>query len=413
MNDSEKIWFLHDGKDRVGPISTEEVTERLAGSADQYHVWKRGMIEWTPAKDIGELWAIAKEESEPAIRLEPVGPSSPTDIPIKDAEPKSGLFADEAVHVKKSSGALKRALVALLFAVIASGAGYALWPNINRWLTRLPEISDASDEQKNLLQAAASSGASDPASAPVEMILTASSSAAQSPVFYVAANLPDGAELTLELQPDPTMISGPAPGNLRTSVTLQHRLGHTDPIKANDGGLLPRGEYQVSVLDPDHHTRVSRRLFLGNADGGKTDGGPAFKQELEKYQANVIAQARSELFDLKNAATQLAAIVNGDANLDKAVKKARTAQAREKVKAAWAAQRAQLESDTQKSLQANIRFFVQTRNAALAVHDAIQDQSAGKVLTIPVDQLRTDLAAKLDAAEKRLQAASGYFVPEK
>ncbi len=415
-------------------MSLDEATDYLLASSRspeaEFHAWKRGMTEWMPAKQIEELQrALANKlspsqanqnsapeillDSEPSIRLESLPSEAPT---VLNASPLA----------EKPQAPVRSPLpyYALIGACALAAGGYFLWPQlmqpqglIHRWLTRLPEIQDVPLEQKNLLQAAASSGSADPASAPVEMAMTTASNQAQSPIFYLASNLPDGAELTLEIQADPTRVAGLVSSVIRTTATIQHRLARTEAIKANDGNVLPRGEYQVAVLDPDHHTRLSRRIFIG---GESLDAN--FTQELGRYQQGIIVQAQAEISDLKNVALKLDLIQNGQENLIRQLKKLRNAAAQEKAKAATEKQRLVTEDEIEKLLQPNVHFFPVTRNAALALHDAIEELRVNTAPTTDpsrqeaakkISALQSDLAAKIEAAEKRIQSTTGYFAPEK
>jgi hypothetical protein len=438
---SEKIWFLHDSTERAGPMTLDEAADRLLKTNSQFHAWRNGMNEWMPAKDIEELQqALAGKttpsrgsppmmDSEPAIRLESFSATPPPTPRGLDIE------IDHSREQKKRPSPSKTLLtrfVLILGVAGIGGAGYLYWPQItspqgliNRWLTRLPEIPDLPADQKNLLQAAASSGSSDPTSAPVEIVMIPSTSAAQTPAFYLAANLPDGAELTIDLKPDPAAITGNISGTLRTSAVIQHRLARTETVHTGDGSVLPRGVYQVTVTDPDHRTRTSRQLFIGSATSGSAGVGAErdakFNQELAQYQRSVLTQAQAEVSDLKNIALKLAAIETGEDTVSKSVKKSRTAAARAKAKADWEKQRLTLVDEIQKLFQPPAHFFATTRNVALALQDAIEDWRTHQDSTNPansdesrkkIEALKSDLSARLDAADKRIETASGYFAPE-
>lgn len=120
-------------------------------------------------------------------------------------------------------------------------------PYVDRWLSPIPPIQDADEADVITLKNAAKSGQEE---SPLEVGLGLSRSDVFAPSFYVSSRLPEGTRFEvyvvgirgtllnqLEFQGKYEAIIGP------------NRLGKTPSITQPDGKPIPRGEYQVTVVE--------------------------------------------------------------------------------------------------------------------------------------------------------------------
>jgi len=122
-------WYYATGSSQTGPISTEEVRERLA--ADDFPVdalvWRQGFQSWQRPEDIREF----KRKHNPVPPPLPAMPVSANEIsaPGIDAEPakQSELLIRKAIATIKSNLVVRVLLFTAIAAVIA-------WPFLPPWL---------------------------------------------------------------------------------------------------------------------------------------------------------------------------------------------------------------------------------------------------------------------------------------
>jgi hypothetical protein len=379
-------------------------------------------------------------EIRPSVKDENTAALDPNELrKVQKEAAKANQTAAAAKARSEGRMTPRTKIIVALFSTVAIGAvGYSAWPRltekfgpVSHWLSRLPDTPELTPEQHNLLQAAASSGSSDPSSAPIEMVVAGTRK--ETPMLYLAADLPDGAPLKIELRANPSQIATFPPPPLRLTVELLRRIAHSDIIRAPDGSYLPRGEYQAIVTDSDGKTRLSRQIWVG------ADRDEGFNKVLAEYQKGLHGKAQNELQNLKDAATKLTALADGDAKVASEATQAKTASLQAHVLAAWTGDRTKLADEINSLLLPESHYFRTARNAALSLRDVIKSQETlllsfpgssvssapfpGPSPAVPppsrveaaqrITQAQQDLTGKLNDAGHKLDASSGYLEEEK
>jgi hypothetical protein len=126
------------------------------------------------------------------------------------------------------------------------------FPGLVNIFHQVPNLQDVSaDEQKELESAAQGFP-----EAGVKVAVALSQNDLNRPVFYVSTNLPDHTKFDVYLVGNPeTLLNKLQYSGENTTTTLQG-FGKTDVFVADGGQLIPKGEYQVVVMDATDQTET-------------------------------------------------------------------------------------------------------------------------------------------------------------
>lgn len=350
---TEKKWFVYLGDHHEGPFSLDEIQGKLSNgqvSTTQY-VWCDGMSDWklmtevdafetirnaipVPPPTLGAGATLDRTESRKihltAIRgggeenaaPSEAAPALPTSAPATGAQELLKMApAPVAVTTKKVTAvtptspaqARKRRLsrgfmAVLVLLLIALGGGFALmngqadWLAKQPWLLKLPGVGsllspiplldDVASEDFEELRLAASQ----PAANRTALVLSQTDPFA--PIFYAAANAPDGTELELKLEGVPETLLNETEANFTAKQTLQKKFAKFDPIRGADGKSVPRGQYKVSVLNGGQ-ALATKSFFLG----GVKDA--TYLARLKEFHDKLWEKATAEITELKQFAMTL------------------------------------------------------------------------------------------------------------
>ncbi len=336
----EQGWYAYIGHDYEGPMSREELSDRIrAGELTGVHyVWSPGMKDWamatalaefekdlqdSPAQgyaDAREVYGIELPELPPA----PVMPAPSSEgseaafaeVPVpsdevSQATPSSRLWpvlemahpsatsawglpaVSAATDTLESTPAPQRkrafkvretaAWVLACVALAGSGLYYAYKSGAQNDIAANLDVSrDESAELKNV--AAKSLKKFGPLVA-----LGMSVSDPLTPVFHLATNLPSGARFIVTIESVDGTIPDKKPVSVRTIVTTQAGVGKTGQFRQSDGKPFPIGEYQVFVTDAPTMPEEVLRLLAGQPDLRPQDA-------PEKLPSPVRVLARKKVF---------------------------------------------------------------------------------------------------------------------
>jgi hypothetical protein len=335
---ANKGWFLHIGGQPQGPFTADQVAAKFnEGVVNRdSHVWCEGMPAWSTCKDVPDLASIfSGPSSPPALGVPPLA-SSPPLVETPSRSGLSGSTSTELSHLielnphevddttaaidpAKLRSAKKEAAVALKterkitvansvvgvtsggsetprrfkvlilavpligFAAVGGAVGLKLVSVADikshtlHFVTGLtstfPALDDVSQDQYENLRAAADSDVKTSGSLATIAI---SKQSEERPVFYVAANLPDGANLSFQLKADSKSALTDKAIAVRFPLTISKHLAKSPSLHTPDGASFPPGEYTATVVSADEEQPpevkeilsksklfVTQKFFLG------------------------------------------------------------------------------------------------------------------------------------------------------
>lgn len=310
-NENDKKWFIYVNDHHEGPFTVTEVNEKkkIGLVTDQSYVWCEGMNDWNMLTEVKELSQELKKLEPQIAKVQNTSPAkTSTNIQsLKKAtldavnSPKSGtqkkkeavdakqnqapqpklddafLAAEETRHSKKLPLILLGGLVGALglgFGALVILSRLApedmharLRPTFNKLSESVPGIGQAlhlvptltdvtAEEQKDL--ELARSGAPD---AGVKIALALSQLDTNRPAFYISTNLPDKTKFDVYLVGKSETLLNKLSFKAQNTVTTTHGFGKSEVFVGDGGQLIPKGEYQVVVVDANDQTENLKAEF--------------------------------------------------------------------------------------------------------------------------------------------------------
>lgn len=146
---SDPIWYYARGDSEQGPISTAQIKALAAAGALRREdlVWKEGMENWLPARDVDELFPTKKKEpssgkKEPTFRTED-GDNSTSPQPARPSSPRPHAAVE--LDVPQMTRWVGRALVILGMLIVLMSRGCDSLGL--RRVARLQAIADSSEAE--------------------------------------------------------------------------------------------------------------------------------------------------------------------------------------------------------------------------------------------------------------------------
>lgn len=289
----QKKWFVYMEDHHEGPFTPEEIYQRQkAGNVNpESYVWCEGMADWQMLEQVAELKTALQQFKEP----EP----APSPAPKPASPPKSAIGispATQAQYPTLDNGeaptsaapkerSKKTSPIALLFvacvAIMVIGLGAlavvsrtasedthsALRPTFIKILDRAPmlgslikltpKIQDVKPEDLSELEQAMIGTPQNG----VKIGLALSITDPNRPFFYIATNLPDKTKLDLILVGNGETLLNRLSFSTITSVVTKFGLGKTETILAIGGQPIPKGEYQVYVVEANEQDETIRPIL--------------------------------------------------------------------------------------------------------------------------------------------------------
>ena len=122
------------------------------------------------------------------------------------------------------------------------------FPALGKWISPIPALDDVSPEDYEELKNA-SKAKLDKDGAKLAVAL--SKTDLFSPTFYVASNLPDGAQLDVFIVGIPETLLNQLSFVGQSQAVITKKLGKSSPVRFSDGKLVPRGEYMVYAMESE------------------------------------------------------------------------------------------------------------------------------------------------------------------
>ena len=133
----------------------------------------------------------------------------------------------------------------------------------SRLMSSLPALDDVKTADFEILKKAA--GESLAKAGPQIAIVMASKGAPAEvlghPIFYVATNLPDGVNLNFFLHANPQTLLTPQNIDIRFPMAIAQSYAKSPAVHTLEGGSLPIGEYQVTVVEDEEQTVGIKKLL--------------------------------------------------------------------------------------------------------------------------------------------------------
>ncbi len=223
-------------------------------------------------------------------------------------------------------------------------------PALGQWISPIPSLDDVAPEDYEDLRSAA---LVNPQKGGPRVGFALSRADPWAPAFYVASNLPDGAdfEIYVEGLPDTLLNSLGFSGSV--GARLEKLLGKSGVLKQADGKPLPRGEYVVFVMEAEKQPPDVKEILASAAPsslktsaslpkgrktvakktyflGGARDA--AYQARLKEFHDRLRQKAQAELTELRQYSMTLESEL-GDSKTNFArLRKGKTTKAQQK---AW------------------------------------------------------------------------------
>ncbi len=230
-------------------------------------------------------------------------------------------------------------------------------PVVGGYFSPLPSLADVKPEEMEELKTAARA----PLKEGSKVAMALSQTDLASPKIYIATNLPDDTQLDVIFVGVPESLLNQTSFAERVQASVKKRLATTAPLRAADGGQIPRGQYFIYVVESQGQPSAvmtelasvppangnlpakvlsmapqsrggkvfgSKALFLG---GPKDDG---YAQRLTEYHEKLQTKSQQELSELNQYyATLESQFTSTDAEFEKYLNGGKVTPAKAK---AWA-----------------------------------------------------------------------------
>ncbi len=269
-NENEKKWFIYVGDHHEGPFNANEVHEKKnAGLITvENYVWCEGMPDWVALQDAKELMQelATKNNSEPEKNVTPIVKKEPSE-PKKPS--KKSAWAGLVVGTVVGFFFFSILTLSALSHFGSEGVHARIRPILSKITNRVPALSplfklvpslpDLTPEEMNELERA-SSGV---ASAGAKLGIGLSQNDSNRPSFYLGTNLPDRTKFEIYLIGNPETLLNRLQFSSQMPVITNQGFGRSEVFLAEGGQLIPKGEYQVYVVEsPDQDESVKSELAL-------------------------------------------------------------------------------------------------------------------------------------------------------
>lgn len=290
----QKKWFVYMDDHHEGPFSPDEIYKKQkSGTVTQEsYVWCEGMSDWQMLEQVAELKnALAQFKEPPAVTPAPsqtplklTPTSKPKPEPVSTRTP--GLSAHtpsmiETVEPKSGKRSVVTTLLTVVILLLLLCAGAAailsrvagedmhamLRPTLVKILDRVPALSplfkltpkvaDVKPEDLAELEAAM---IGEPANG-VKFALALSNGDPNRPYFYVATNLPDRTKLDVYLIGNGETLLNRLSFSIQSAVSTKFGLGKTEVLLAVGGQPIPKGEYQVYLVESGDQEEAIRAVL--------------------------------------------------------------------------------------------------------------------------------------------------------
>lgn len=384
----EKKWFVYIGDHHEGPFTVEEVQNRMSGgqvTAASY-VWAEGMADWKLITEVSDFSAIfnPKQNFFDALSI-PSDPAANAQVPDRPeaAEPIAKIELSSTAHLtEKRQPAPQLDLRApsaadpfepkprrsgrfVLLALLLLGAGTfgaytqglldpflsnpavraALQtasdaaqplllkltdkvPALAEWISPIPRLDDVAEADYDELRKAAMA---DFQKEGPRVAVALSNSDPLMPTFYVATNLPDGAAVEVYVEGVSETLLNQLSFGTSTRVTVQRKLGRSQPVRMANGQAIPRGQYEIYAVESEAQNEEIKAALAGFQPitakvpatlpkgfkalgtrsyflGGKKD--ETYTARLREFHEKLKEKAVAELAELKQFATLLETQLN-------------------------------------------------------------------------------------------------------
>lgn len=283
----EKKWFIYIGDHHEGPISIDEIQQKLSQGqvTSGSFVWAEGMPDWKAMNEIDAFQGLSQSASDSAPAPAPVA------APIQEDAPAPALATAEEIQMPNENKSapvqvvggqskMKRAIrllillggpaaiiglymAGMLNPLLENPAVKAMTismtesvrpqlialsekvPLLKGIISPIPHLEDVNPDELEELKHAAGQPEG---GAPV-VALAMSQGDLLMPSFYAAGNVSEGAQYFLVVVGIGDTLLNQTSFDVSRKVTFSKKMAKSEPVRAPDGKSLPRGEYFVTIQD--------------------------------------------------------------------------------------------------------------------------------------------------------------------
>lgn len=322
---TEQKWFIYINDHHEGPFTPEQILEGIAQSRfpKQAFVWAEGMADWLPIEQVPDFQVEAPVEKPLEKTVQFVSKSNlKEEETVKDLD--SADVESKETETKKTPIYQKRefkfaALFFILGVTLLVGYKSGL---VSKVFVRLPPVPQVEKAEYQELQKAAQQSLSQGPS----IAFAVSSEDQLSPIFFIATNLPSGTQFDLIVHGISHTLLNTLQFSGTLKATTEGHLAKTLPLRYPDGRAIPRGEYQVYIVEsleqsqPQAQKELSslspmlrdipgfknferrvffnKRVFLGQRDA-------TYLTRLKEYHDRLVNRSTQEIAESKQVLSLL------------------------------------------------------------------------------------------------------------
>jgi hypothetical protein len=304
---TEKKWFVYVVDHHEGPFSLADIQVKLTQGqvTVSNYIWAEGMSDWKLMTEIPAFASILSPPA-PAVALSPaalpaietVAQLTPIITATKPISPEPAPVQVEvhgAAQLRHSRlpGRLKWLIVAILLAMLGGlyqfgflesvtqgpafkAAGQTVSdftepylmnlvetiPVLGQWISPIPKLDDVSIDDYEDLKSAATGKVEEKGP---KVAFALAHADLFFPQFYVASNLPDGAEFEVYVEGVPETLLNQLNFSAQVKANIVKRLGKTASVKFQDGKPVPRGEYTVYIMEAEQQPELVKSTLASVA----------------------------------------------------------------------------------------------------------------------------------------------------
>ncbi len=248
----EKKWFVYINERHEGPFTVDEISEKKNSGvvSDDSYVWCEGMPDWVLLSKTPELSVAKKKVSVPAPKASKMSPGQRrtvmgvclvSGVAVGTVLGLAGLsqFASDSLHAK-----LRPTLTKVS----------DTFPFLSGLFKLVPNLSDVKHEELMDLEDARQGSPENG----VKIAVALSQNDPNRPFFYVSTNLPDKTKFDLYLVGIGETLLNRLQYSSEGSAKTNQGFGRTDVFLADGGQLIPKGEYQIFVVESNEQDETIR-----------------------------------------------------------------------------------------------------------------------------------------------------------
>ncbi len=240
------------------------------------------------------------------------------------------------------------------------------YPALTKWISPIPRLMDVMPQDYEELRNAAA----EPLQNGPRIAAALSYESPGTPTFYVASNLPDGAQIELFVEGVSDTLLNQLGFSAQSKSVIQKRIGKSNPLQFSDGRQIPKGDYVAYVYESTQQPAeiaaaisaipvtqrpnvpaslatkkllIKKSVFLGGAKDS------TYEARLKEFHEKIKQKAQTELGELKQFQSTLSMVFKETVTQFDAARKPKLAKLRAKTWSGYQSKWAPMEQQIQQS----------------------------------------------------------------